>query len=134
MKGKTKKIVLAVAVIGAIAAGGVAFTAANTVPATSAGFGQNVVSGATATNIHHHLSDDGLTILTTDLTLSGDQTGTTVKAGFGPDGTHLDLAAASSTCVPGTYDAVGDTTDLVCTYATPVTTTTAVAFGVAISS
>ena len=32
MKGKTKKIVLAVAVIGAIAAGGVAFTEANTVP------------------------------------------------------------------------------------------------------
>ena len=32
MKRKTKKIVLAVAVIGVVAAGGVAFTAANTVP------------------------------------------------------------------------------------------------------
>ena len=39
MKGKTKKIVLAVAVIGAIAAGGVAFTAANTVPDSVAGYG-----------------------------------------------------------------------------------------------
>ena len=38
MKGKTKKIVLAVAVIGAIAAGGVAFTAANTVPDSVAGY------------------------------------------------------------------------------------------------
>src|SRR4051794_3671688 len=128
MKGKTKKIVLAVAVIGAIAAGGVAFTATNSVPVTSAGFGTAAVSGAAATNIHHNLSDDGLTILTTDLTLSGNQTANTVKAGFGPDGTHLDLAAASSTCVPGTYDAIGATTDLVCTYATPVTTTTALAF------
>ena len=35
MKGKTKKIVLAVAVIGAIAAGGVAFTDANTVSTAS---------------------------------------------------------------------------------------------------
>ena len=38
MKGKTKKIVLAVAVIGAIAAGGVAFTEANTVPNSVAGY------------------------------------------------------------------------------------------------
>ena len=49
MKGKTKKIVLAVAVIGAIAAGGVAFTAANTVPDSVAGYGTNDVSGATVT-------------------------------------------------------------------------------------
>jgi hypothetical protein len=48
MKGKTKKIVLAVAVIGAIAAGGVAFTAANTVPDSVAGYKTTTVSGATS--------------------------------------------------------------------------------------
>ena len=46
MKGKTKKIILAVAVIGAIAAGGVAFTAANTVPDSVAGYATTTVSGA----------------------------------------------------------------------------------------
>src|SRR3954469_1677940 len=59
MKGKTKKIVLAVAVIGAIAAGGVAFTASNTVPASVAGYGTNVVSGTTVTAVHHTLTTNG---------------------------------------------------------------------------
>ena len=54
MKGKTKKIVLAVAVIGAIAAGGAAFTAANTVPDSVAATAQSIVTGAVATDDPPH--------------------------------------------------------------------------------
>ena len=40
MQRKTKKIVLALVVIGVVAAGGAAFTAANTVPTHAVGYGQ----------------------------------------------------------------------------------------------
>ena len=46
MQRKTKKIVLALVVIGVVAAGGAAFTAANTVPTHAVGYGQTVVTGA----------------------------------------------------------------------------------------
>ena len=46
MKRKTKKIVLAVAVIGVVAAGGAAFTAANTVPDSALGYGHDRPSRA----------------------------------------------------------------------------------------
>jgi hypothetical protein len=85
MKGKTKKIILAVAVIGAIAAGGAAFTAANTVPDSVAGYGTSVVSGADATSVLHTLSADGTHIVATDLVLTGDHSADTVSAGFGSD-------------------------------------------------
>ena len=39
MQRKTKKIVLALVVIGVVAAGGAAFTAANTVPSHAVGYG-----------------------------------------------------------------------------------------------
>jgi hypothetical protein len=140
MKGKTKKIVLAVAVIGAIAAGGVAFTAANTVPASVAGYGTNVVSGTTVTAVHHTLTTNGQEIVSTEMTLSGDQTTNTVKAGFDVTG------ADNVTCVPtgagwqnGTPgDPTTGTTDEVCTYpvgpaAGFVSTATADNFYVAVS-
>ena len=62
MKGKTKKIILAVAVIGAIAAGGVAFTEANTVPNSVAGYKTTTVSGATVSDVQYTLSADGTEI------------------------------------------------------------------------
>jgi archaellin len=45
----------AVAVAMAIGGGAYAFTASNTVPATSAGAGTGVVSGYTVTNLHYSL-------------------------------------------------------------------------------
>ena len=51
MQRKTKKIVLALVVIGVVAAGGAAFTAANTVPTHVAGYGTSVVTGAIATRL-----------------------------------------------------------------------------------
>ena len=70
MKGKTKKIILAVAVIGAIAAGGVAFTEANTVPDSVAGYKTTTVSGATVTDVQYTLSADGTQINDVILTFS----------------------------------------------------------------
>jgi hypothetical protein len=85
MKSKTKKIILAVAVIGAVAAGGVAFTASNSIPNSVAGYGTSTVSGADATSVVHTLSADGTHIESTDLVLTGDQSNNTVSAGFGAD-------------------------------------------------
>jgi hypothetical protein len=99
MKGKTKKIVLAVAVIGAIAAGGVAFTDSNTVVASVAGYGTAHVTGATTTDINHTLAVDGKTITSTVITFDADQTGNTVAAGFGTDDlTPCVVTTTTATC------------------------------------
>jgi hypothetical protein len=136
MKRKTKKIVLALVVIGVVAAGGAAFTAANTVPSSVAGYGANTVTGATLNFVHHNLSADGTHILTTDLQLDGDHHTDIIKAGFGVAGSP----EAQTLCVTGAYDNVGDTTAAVCTWnpgGTPpghVTDTNADLFGVAVTS
>lgn len=91
----------AIAVVAALAAGGAAFTASNTIPASVAGYGSSTISGATATALHYTLSADGTTITDASLTFTGDQTGRTVKAGFGTD----DL----TTCTVGAF-AAGNTT------------------------
>jgi hypothetical protein len=131
MKGKTKKIVLAVAVIGAIAAGGAAFTAANTVPDSVAGYGTSTVSGADATSVLHTLSADGTHITATDLVLTGDHSADTVKASFGADNPVA--------CGTPVYDAVGDTSAVNCdwtvgaTVAGHLTDTDADSFNVAVT-
>jgi archaellin len=50
-----KVLVAAVAAL-VVAAGAYAFTAANTVPATTAGAGSGAVSGYTVTNLHYNLN------------------------------------------------------------------------------
>jgi hypothetical protein len=124
MSGKTKKIVAAVAVIGAIAAGGAAFTASNTVPASVAGYGTSNISGATATSLHYTLSANGTTITAADLVFDGDQTNATIKAGFGTD----NLTA----CTVGSYDSTADETPVTCTGFTQNTASSAT-FNVAVS-
>jgi hypothetical protein len=111
MKSKTKKIVLAVAVIGAIAAGGVAFTAANTLPATTtAGYKSMTVSGAVVTAINYTLSADGTDITDVKLTFSSpDVSGKQVKIGFNGNAT-TDCTVASATeanCTGLTEDTEG---------------------------
>ena len=59
MKRKTKKIVLALVVIGVVAAGGAAFTAANTVPDSAVGYGHDRRHRRGASDIDHTLSADG---------------------------------------------------------------------------
>jgi hypothetical protein len=109
MKGKTKKIVLAVAVIGAIAAGGAAFTAANTVPPTIAGYDNQVVSGATASDVHYELSGDGTTVSNVVITFSTDITGKHVQIGFN-DGA-LETPECVITGTAGTQVATCDAND-----------------------
>jgi hypothetical protein len=63
MKRNRKRIVAAVAVVGALAAGGAAFTYSNTMPSdTVAGYSNIKVSGADVVGIHNTLSTDGQTI------------------------------------------------------------------------
>jgi hypothetical protein len=134
MQRKTKKIVLALVVIGVVAAGGAAFTAANTVPSSVAGYGANTVTGATLSFVHHNLSADGTHIETTNLALVGDHHTDIIKAGFGVAGTP----ESQTLCVTGAY--VAGTTSAVCTWApgaTPPghpTDTNADWFGVAVTS
>ena len=85
MKRRTKRIIGAIVVIAAIAAGGAAFTAGNTVPDTVAGYGTSNITGATVTALHYTLNGDGTQITDASLTFQGDQTGNVVKAGFGSD-------------------------------------------------
>jgi hypothetical protein len=86
MKGKRKRIIAAVAVIGALAAGGAAFTASNGMPSENvAGYGNIQVTGATVTDISNTLSTDGQNITEVVLTFgSALSSDTTVKVGWGP--------------------------------------------------
>jgi hypothetical protein len=88
-------MVAVVVLIGAIAAGGAAFTASNTIPDTVAGYGTSHITGATATSLHYVISSDGTSISEADLVFSGDVTADTVTAGFNSDNL--------SNCVVGAY-------------------------------
>ena len=123
MQRKTKRIIGAIVIIAAIAAGGAAFTASNTVPATVAGYGTSNISGATVTAMHYTLSADGTRITDASLTFDGDQTGNVVKAGFGTD--------ALTGCTVGSYD--GTSTPATCTGYTQSTATSAT-FNVAVTN
>jgi hypothetical protein len=124
MRGKTRRIVAAAAVVAAVAAGGAAFTAANTIPDSVAGYGTSTISGATATSLDYTLSADGTTISAAALVFDGDQTGRTVKAGFGTD--------ALTACTVGSYDGVNDETPVTCSGFSQ-STSSASAFNVAVS-
>jgi hypothetical protein len=78
----SRRMVAVLVVVGAIAAGGAAFTAANTVPPTTAGYGTSSISGATATDIAYSLNGDGTQINSATITFTGDLSNDTVKAGF----------------------------------------------------
>jgi hypothetical protein len=78
----SRRMVAVVVLIGAIAAGGAAFTASNTIPATTAGYGSSTISGATADSLDYTYSADGTSITQEDLVLHGDLTADVVKAGF----------------------------------------------------
>jgi hypothetical protein len=115
MKGKTKKIVLAVAVIGAIAAGGVAFTEANVVPDSVAGYDNTTITGATATAVNYTLDSTGENITDVVVTFSTDITGKHVRIAFngGALGSDCTIAGAvgsqTATCSGLTQDTVAAT-------------------------
>jgi hypothetical protein len=125
MHRRTKRLIGAIAVIAAIVAGGAAFTASNTIPDTTAGYGTSNITGATATALHYTLNADGTQITTADLTFHGDQTGNVIKAGFGTD--------ALTACTVGSYDSSGDDTPATCSGYTQSTATSST-FNVAVTN
>lgn len=97
---KSTKVFAAVAGAMLVVAGGSAYTAANTVPASIAGYGSASVTGAVATNIQHELADDGVTIESTVITFDASQADNKVVAGFGAAGALLecDVVTTVATC------------------------------------
>jgi hypothetical protein len=133
MQRKTKKIILALVVIGAVAAGGAAFTAANTVPSHAVGYGQAVVTGAVATDIDHTLAADGMHVTGTTMTLTGNLADApVVTAGFGADG--VALVSCTATPATGVFGDPDRTTVATCDYSgAPYLTSTALRFNVAVT-
>jgi hypothetical protein len=106
MRRNMRTFAAGIAVIAALAAGGAAFTASNTIPNSVAGYGSSTISGATATALTYTRSLDGSTITAANLTFDGDQSARAVKAGFGSD--------ALSACTVGAYDEGSDSTPVTC--------------------
>jgi len=100
----------AIAVV-VIAGGAYAFTASNTVPATTAGAGAGVVSGYTVTNLHYNLN------ATTPVNV--DSLTFTIAPAVPSTGTgKVIVSAALSTGGPSTYTCTTDTSGTTVTCAT----------------
>jgi hypothetical protein len=88
-------MVAVVVLVGAIAAGGAAFTTSNTLPASDvAGYGSVNVSGATVNSIHNNVDAAG-NVTSVDLVFSTSQAGNKVQGGFS-DETGLDNCTDSN--------------------------------------
>jgi hypothetical protein len=120
----SRRMVAVLVVIGAIAAGGAAFTASNTVPDTTAGYGTSHITGATATDIKYTLSADGTEINSVLLTFTGDLSNDTVQAGFESDNL--------TTCSAPVYDGTTSSTTTCSGYTE--STTSSSTFNVAVTN
>jgi len=101
MRRNTTKIVVAVAAIAALAAGGAAFTASNTVPDTALGYGTHSVSGAVVTSVKYTTSGNGSTVSDVDLVITGDVSSKVVEVSFDNN--------ARTACDAGVVNGGGDT-------------------------
>lgn len=121
-KHGTKKVLGLVMVVGIIAAGTYAFTAANTVPATKAGDGAGAITGYTVSSIEYQ-PDSANPDLIDGVRFLLDTAAETVKAQINRDATvsgSADSAWSSCTNVGGAVlDPLGLLPDLLweCTYA-----------------
>jgi hypothetical protein len=106
---KLGKALGAVAIVGAVAAGGAAFTESNTLPSNNtAGYSSTTVTGVTATTVTYGLNATGDTIQTVNLVLQGDTRPDTIQLAFN--------GGNSATCSgAGAYDAGNDDTTYACT-------------------
>jgi hypothetical protein len=79
-----RKLLGAGALVGVLAAGGLALTAANTLPSGDAvkGYGSQTISGVTATSVTYNTNTAGDTITSVGLVLSGDTTAKTIQIAF----------------------------------------------------
>lgn len=122
--------IAATGLVAAAAITGVsAFTASNTVPTSTAGYGSATVSGAVATDISYTTSADGATISDATVTFQGDQTGNLVKAGFN-SAAQRDCTVGSF--VPGLLGEPGSTTTTCSGFSQP--TADATTFTVTVTS
>ncbi len=114
MHFRTRRIIASVAVIGAVAAGGAAYTAGSgfgSQPAVS--YAGTVIEGANATALQFQYSNDGSVVTEADLFLAGDYSALspnqgapyTIRAGFGADttGNTLTPGLLTSTCTATAY-------------------------------
>lgn len=117
MRFKHRRALAAFALIGAVAAGGAAYTAGSgfgSQPASS--YAAAVIQGVQATNLQFQYSQDGSVITEADMLVHGDYSLSsgnqgspyTIKAGFGTGatGTTLSPALLTSTCTASAYDAI----------------------------
>jgi hypothetical protein len=86
---KLGKAFAALAVAGAIAAGGSAFTASQTVVSSYAGTGTQTISGANVVNVHYDLDASKANITAVSLVFAGDTTDQEVFLSL--DGTNPSL-------------------------------------------
>jgi hypothetical protein len=116
MKRNRKRVIAAVMVIAALAAGGAAFTnsiSGNPVTnGTIAGYGTLNVAGATVTDVNYTLNATGTSITNVNFTFSGDLEGNTLRLAF--DNANLGLCShtgITNGVVPtGAYDGSTSTT------------------------
>ena len=108
---KLGKALGAIAVAGAVAAGGSAFTASNTIEggaSATLGYNTQTLTGVTATSVVFGLNAAKDTITSVTVQLTGDQTGTAIAVGFG--------AANPADCGDATPDFSSTTyTEFICT-------------------
>ncbi len=91
----SRRMVAVLVVVGAIAAGGAAFTAANTLPPQTVGYGTETVSGATVDTVHDTLTADGAAITSVTLVMHAAlPSNAVVTAGFS-DESGLDSCTTS---------------------------------------
>lgn len=121
----SRRMVAVVVVIGALAAGGAAFTASNSVQDSVAGYGTSHITGATATDVHYTLSANGTEINSATITFTGDLSNDTVQAGFETS----DL----TTCSAPSYDSVSGNSTSTCSGYTESTTSSST-FNVAVTN
>jgi hypothetical protein len=107
---KTRTFLGAAALAGVVAAGGSAFTASNSLPATSVtrGYGSQTISGVTAESVSYNMNTAEDTITSVGLVLTGDTTAKTIQIAFND--------AAPATCSgTGVFAAGTDDTTYSCT-------------------
>jgi hypothetical protein len=128
MQRRTRKLIGAVALIAALAAGGAAYTASNTLSTSVAGYGNVSVTGDNVTDISNVLSADGQNIDTVNLTFANAVlAGQTVTAGFGPS------AGTAPTTLPVTCTEIGVVaTTYTCNFTGTAPTATSNEFAVAV--
>ena len=136
MKRNRKRIIAAVAVICALAAGGAAYT--NTIGGspvtngTTAGYAAITVNGATLTDANYTLSSDGTGITEVNLTFSDDLTGDNLELAFNGGSMAACTHGTETTGVVPASDVSGSTTTITCDVTE--TTTAATALNVAVTN